>query len=124
MLKKGKYPKGQSGRVSCQACREISIRHQQELKKQFVATRLLRHVGRIEATPHSSNQVNTGMTTHVNTGVDANPTRSNILVVCARPYRKAAFNRFVVFCNCRFKASTCLAISSSSCFAIKPAAAT
>src|SRR5258706_7239622 len=29
---------------------------------------LLRHVARIEGRPHSSNQVNTGMTTHVNTG--------------------------------------------------------
>ncbi len=34
----------------------------------FVATRLLRHVEAIEAAPHSSNQVNTGMTTQVNTG--------------------------------------------------------
>ena len=75
VLKKGKYPKGQSGRVSCQARREISIRHQQGLKKQFAATRLLRHVARIEATPHSSNQVNTGIKTQVNTGVRGDSAR-------------------------------------------------
>jgi hypothetical protein len=39
-------------------------------------------------------------------------------------YRSAAFNRFVVFCNCRFKLSTCFAISSNSSFATNPALAT
>ena len=40
------------------------------------------------------------------------------------PYRSAAFNRFVVFCNCRFNTSTCLAISSNSSLATNPALAT
>src|SRR5467141_483705 len=40
----------------------------QKAKTHFVATRLLRHVEPIEAAPHSNNQVNTGMTTQVNTG--------------------------------------------------------
>jgi len=44
--------------------------------------------------------------------------------VRARSYRKACFNRFVVFCNCRFMTSTCLAISSSSSLATNPALAT
>jgi len=37
---------------------------------------LLRHVARIEGRPHSSNQVNTGMTMQVNTGVSATQTPS------------------------------------------------
>ena len=140
----------------------------QKAKTHFVATRLLRHVEPIEAAPHSNNQVNTGMTTQVNTGavlrsghlqMGAPRPRAGtcfpslchvtkalrglepVLWFGAGPeilnapntnhrfprvhfYRNAAFSRFVVFCNCRFKASTCLAISSSSCFATKPAAAT
>src|SRR6266403_6034764 len=45
--------------------------NQQEAQVQFLATHLLRHVERIEGRPQSSNQVNTRMTMHANTGVSA-----------------------------------------------------
>ena len=67
----------------------------------LVATRLLRHVGRIEATPHSSNQVNTGMTMQVNTGARAIPRAS------------FAFDRFIA-------KPPSIASSSSATAASKP----